>query len=263
MYIDSHCHLTDPRFDGEVDAVLDRAAAAGVVGVITIASDVADARAALVLAASRPGVWTTAGVHPHAAAASRPVPVAALRELAVRPECVALGEMGLDYHYDTSPRPVQRRVFAAQLELAAELGMPAVVHSRSADDDTLAAIREAGRDVRGVLHCFTGGHDLLAAALEAGWYISFTGLVTFRGFAGDSLVRAVAPDRLMIETDSPYLAPVPHRGRRNEPAYVTEVAAALARSRGVDVTVLATETTAAARSFYALDEAERLDVSSH
>jgi TatD DNase family protein len=261
MYIDSHCHLTDPRFAEDAEAVLDRAAHAGVVALVSIASDTADARRALALAARRAGVFATVGVHPHQAAGG--LDGGEIREVAAAARCVALGEMGLDYHYDTAPREMQRQVFDAQLGLAAELGMPAVVHSRSADADTAAAIRGAGRGVLGVLHCYTGGPDLLEAALDAGWYISFTGLATFRNFDGAELVRRVPADRLMIETDSPYLAPVPYRGRRNEPAYVVRVAEALAAIRGVPPVDLAAQTTSAARTFYKLPDGQLLGVSSH
>lgn len=260
MFFDSHCHLTDTRFTTDVDAVLDRAAEAGLAGVVTIASNADDARVALQIAGRRAGVWATTGVHPHQAAA--PASLDELREIATHPRCVALGEMGLDFHYDTAPRNTQRRVFDSQLGLAADLGMPVVVHSRSADADMAAAIRTAA-GVRGVLHCYTGGADLLDAALAGGWYISFTGLVTFRNFEGAAQVRAVPAGRLMVETDSPYLAPVPYRGHRNEPAYVVRVAEALAAIRGVGVAVLAEQTTRAARAFYGLGDGEVLGVSSH
>jgi TatD DNase family protein len=230
---------------------------------VTVAYDLADAESAHALAVSRPGVWTTAGVHPHAAAGWDADAPARIRDLAARRACVALGEMGLDYHYDTAPRAQQRAVFTRQLELAAELDMPAVVHSRSCDDDMIAAIAGAADAVRGVLHCFTGRRALLERALEAGWYISFTGLVSFHGFAGAELVRAVPAERLLIETDSPYLAPVPYRGRRNEPARVVDVAAALARIRGEDAAALAARACEATLRFYDLEGGTRLGVSTY
>src|ERR1019366_4914975 len=147
---------------------------------------------------------------------------------------VAIGECGLDYHYDHSPRGLQRRAFAAQLALSGETGRPVVVHTREAEDDTVAMLREAGAaSVRGVLHCFTGSHALAHAALESGWYISFTGIVTFKKWPDDALLRLVPDDRLLVESDSPYLAPVPDRGRRNEPAWVVRTVERIAAARGI------------------------------
>jgi TatD DNase family protein len=250
MSFDSHRHLTAAQFAGEADAVLERARAAGVAAFCTIASDVADARAALELATRHADVWCSAGVHPHAAGAAAADALAQVESIAADRRCVAIGETGLDYHYDTSPRPVQLQLFEAQLSLAARLGLPAVVHSRSAEADTMAVMRASPPGLRAVLHCFTGSRALLDAALEAGWHVSFTGLVSFRNYDGADLVRAMPADRLMIETDSPYLAPVPHRGRRNEPAFLPDVAAAVARIRGESVEALAAATAATARAFY-------------
>ncbi len=249
---DSHCHLTDERFAGEVDAVLGRARDAAVTRVVTVASDPDDARAALELARAHDGVWSTAGVHPHVADTADPGALERVRELAGLPEVVAVGEMGLDYYYDNAPRRAQREAFEAQLALAAETGLPVIVHSREADEDTAAMVRVAD-GVRGVLHCFAGGPDLLDAGLEAGWHISFSGLVTFNNYDGPDLVRAVPDGRLLVETDSPYLAPVPRRGRRNEPAYLAHVAEAVARIRGVELQTLAELTTANAAQVYGLE----------
>ena len=250
---DSHCHLTDPRLAGETGAIVTRAREAGLAGMVTIASNVADARAARAIAAAHEDVWASAGVHPHEAAQADASTFADLRELLADERVVAVGECGLDYHYDHSPRDVQRRVFDAQLALAAELDLPVVVHAREADDDVRDAIRQAGTGVRGVLHCFSSGAALLDAGLEAGWMVSFAGLVTFSKFDAGDLVRAVPDDRLLIETDSPYLAPVPRRGKTNEPAFVRHVAEGVARIRGIDVESLAAATCANAFRFYALD----------
>jgi TatD DNase family protein len=251
MVFDSHCHLTDERFRGDADDAVARALSAGVVGLVTVGVGPADAEAALDLAARHPAVRATAGIHPHEAAGADGPALARIRELAARPECVAIGEIGLDYHYAHAPRAVQRRACARQLELAAELGLPVVVHSREAEDDSAALIREAATaGVAGVLHCFASGPALLGAGLEAGWYVSFAGLVTFRTYEGQALVRAVPDDRLLVETDAPYLAPVPHRGKRNEPAFVPLVAAAVAGIRGQDAAGLGRRTTANARAFY-------------
>ncbi len=248
---DSHCHLTDDRFGGEVADVLDRARAAGVRGVVTIAGGLEDARAGAAIADVHADVWCTAGVHPHAAAEQQDGWAEEMRELLAHPRCVAIGEAGLDYFYENSPRAEQRAVFERQLELAAELSRPIVVHSREAEADTMAMIRGVPA-ARGVLHCFDAGPALLDVALEAGWYISFAGLVTFRRYERGDLVAIVPDDRLLVETDSPYLAPVPHRGRRNEPAFVARVVERVAAFRGQDVGAVGELTERNARTFYSL-----------
>lgn len=232
-FIDSHVHLADPQFDADREAVIARARDAGAAGLVCIGESLARAHAARAIAEAHPGfVWWTAGVHPHDAAGYDPV----RDEPAIR-EClaagaVAVGECGLDYHYDHSPRLVQRRVFASQLALAAEAGRAVVVHSREAAEDTAAMVREAGAaGILGVLHCHTGPVALADAALEAGWCISFAGVITFRKWDDTALLRAIPDDRLLVETDAPYLAPVPHRGKRNEPMHVPQVIAALAAAR--------------------------------
>jgi TatD DNase family protein len=248
---DSHCHLTDSRFADDLDEVLARAWAAGLTGLVTIASNVDDAGNALDLARRDPRIRCTAGVHPHEAESARADDYAAILDLSAQPEVVAIGETGLDFHYDNSPRDIQRAVFESQIGIAADTGLPIVVHSRSADGDTAAMITGAG--VRGVLHCFAGGPALFDAAMDAGWYVSFAGLITFRNFDNTALLRAVPADRLLLETDSPYLAPVPHRGRRNEPAFVVETCAAAAAIRSEDPSALAAAVTANALRFYGLD----------
>ena len=168
---------------------------------------------------------------------------------------VAIGECGLDYHYDHSPRPLQRRAFADQLSLARELLRPVVVHTREAEDDTAAMIREAGAaGIGGVLHCFTGSHALAHAGLDAGWYISFSGIVTFKKWVDDDLLRLVPDDRLLAESDSPYLAPVPNRGKRNEPAWVSRTVGRLADARHTDTAVLGELVVANARRLFSLPE---------
>jgi TatD DNase family protein len=253
---DSHCHLTDPAFEGAIEAILARAVDAGVSGMVTVASDLTDASEAASLAARHGRLWCTAGIHPHVAAAAPADARARLEDLLAAPRAVAVGETGLDYHYDNSPRAAQRSVFALQLGLAADLGMPVVVHSRDADEDTAAMIRAATGRVRGVLHCFSGGSALLDAGLEAGWLISFAGMITFRKYADADLVRAVPDDRLLLETDSPYLAPVPQRGKRNEPAFLRHTCEVAAALRGVDPAGLSVITTRNAHGFYRLHDAE-------
>lgn len=251
---DSHCHLTDAAFRDDREAVLLRAREAGVTRLVSIASDVSDARAALALARAHEGVWSTAGVHPHEAGAAAPDALEQVGELTAEAEVVAVGETGLDYHYDHSPRDVQRRLFDAHLALGAETGLPVVVHAREADADIAAALRNAPSGVRGVLHCFTGGDAAFAEAMARGWWVSFSGIATFRSFAVADLLREVPADRLLVETDAPYLAPVPHRGRRNEPAFVRRVAEGVAGHLGETLEALAARTTANALRFYGLIE---------
>ena len=252
---DSHCHLTADAFAGEVDEVVRRAREAGLVGIVTIASDAADAERALEIAGRHDDIWCTAGIHPHEAAGARPDDLARIEGLAQEEHVVAIGETGLDYHYDHSPRAVQRALLDRHIALADATGHPLVIHSREADDDTAAAVRMAGSaGVRGVLHCFAGGRGLLEAALSEDWYVSLAGLVTFKRFEDADLVRAVPADRLLLETDAPYLAPVPRRGHRNEPAYITYTCAAVAAMREVTPASLAAHVTRNARRFYGLQE---------
>ncbi len=253
MYLDSHCHLTDQAFASDRGEVVDRAVAAGVTDMVTICSDVNDLSAVVELARGRPEVWGTAGVHPHEARHGSPEALDRVREaLESEPRLRAVGECGLDYHYDHSPREIQQEVFRAQLELGAQLGRPVVVHARDADADVAHLIREHRGKMIGVLHCFSGGGELLEVGLDAGWYVSFAGMVTFPSFAGRDLLRAVPRDRLLVETDSPYLAPVPHRGKRNEPGHLVRVAEVAAQLRDEPVDDLAAYTAANARTLFGI-----------
>lgn len=234
-FIDSHTHLADPAFDTDGEVVIQRARATGALALIAIGESLGAADRAAGIAMAHPGfVFWTAGVHPHDAAsydATRDPD--AIRDHLAR-GAVAVGECGLDAHYDHAPPYLQRRVFAEQLAIARETARPVVVHTREMVDDTAAMVREAGRaGVRGVLHCHTGPAHLTEVALEAGWYISFSGVVTFKKFTDDALIRLVPDDRILVETDAPYLTPVPHRGKRNEPAFAAFVVDRLARVRGV------------------------------
>ncbi len=240
-FIDSHAHLADPAFAGDRDEVIERARHTGARAIVCIGSGsgaddvIGAARDAAAVAARNPEyVFSSAGIHPHDASGFDPaLHIDDLREL-IGAGAVAIGECGLDYHYDNSPRLEQRRAFAEQLALAAELERPVVVHTRDAEDDTRTMVAEAGSaGVKGVLHCFTGSHALAEAAIDAGWYISFSGIVTFRKWTDDDLIRLVPEDRILAESDSPYLAPVPHRGKRNEPAWVSFTVARVAAARGV------------------------------
>src|SRR5690348_17431409 len=228
--VDAHCHLGDAAFDADRAAVLSRAREAGVARVVVIGTTLEDSGAAVALAREHAGLSATAGVHPHEARTWTAGAAARLRDLLGLPEVVALGETGLDYHYDHSPRVDQRRAFEAQLGLAAEAGKPVVVHAREADDDMAAMLDAAGGTV--VLHSFSSGANVFAAGMRIAAYFSFSGMITFKNWTMHDRLTACPPDRLLVETDAPYLAPVPHRGTRNEPAFVRQVAEALARARG-------------------------------
>lgn len=250
--IDAHAHLTAERILPDVDAVVRRAADAGVTTIVSIATGPDDWDANLALAERLPGVHATAGIHPHAASTASEDAFARIRTLLAHPRVVAVGETGLDYHYDFSPRGVQRDNFARHLEMARETGRPVIVHSRESDDDLRALLREAGQGTVGVLHSFSSGRALLEEALAMGWYASFSGMVTFKKYEGADFVRMVPADRILVETDTPYLAPVPHRGKTNEPAFVAHVAARCAELRGEDPADLAARTTENARRFYGI-----------
>jgi TatD DNase family protein len=229
-WADSHCHL--PAAAEESAALVVDAQAAGVSLLVAIGTDAGETRAAIANARAHDRVWATAGLHPHDAQQGVDTLVALLGE----PEVVAVGECGLDYHYDHSPREVQRSVFAAQVGLAHERGLALVIHTREAWDDTFAILAAEGVPERTVFHCFTGGADEARRALDVGAHLSFSGIVTFKGANDPRAAAALCPlDRLLVETDSPFLAPVPHRGEQNRPALVPLVGAAVAAARGVDV----------------------------
>jgi len=249
--IDSHCHLDEARFAPDRDAVVARARAAGVVAMVTIgASDGLAANApAVALAARHPDVYATVGVHPHDA---RLVDAAALDEidrLAGAPKVVAIGETGLDYYYDHSPRAEQQAAFRAFIALARRRGLPLVIHLRDAYEDAVRILREErASEIGGVIHCFSGDRAAARTFLNLDFDLSFSGMVTFKN--ADELravAREVPADRFMVETDAPYLAPVPYRGKRNEPAYVVHTAAAVAVARGVAVEEVATQAAATTR----------------
>ncbi len=234
MLVDTHCHLGDPAYAGDLDQVLFRAGESGVGHVIAVGESPEAAERALALSRSHAGLSATAGVHPHVASSWSADTAAWLGAALAQAEVVAAGEMGLDYHYDHSPREVQRAVFDEQLGLAAAAGKPAVIHAREADLD-VAAILNNHPSATVVLHSFSSGRSLLEAGLALGHYVSFSGMITFRSWAADDLIRLVPHDRLRVETDGPYLAPVPHRGTRNEPAFVRQVAARLAEVLGLEL----------------------------
>src|SRR5512143_1150919 len=253
--IDSHCHL-DMDFDADREAVLARARAAGVSAMVTIgASGRFDANhTAVALAAAYAEIYATVGVHPHEAASVDDAAIDQIAALAAQPKVVAIGETGLDYHSEHSPRPAQRMAFARFVQLAHRLQLPIVVHLREADDDAVEVLRaERGSEVGGVIHCFSGDAASARRFLDLGFHISFSGIVTFK--TADALreaARLVPADRLMVETDAPFLAPIPYRGRRNEPALVVQTAAVIAEVRGETLAQVAAETSANTRRLFRL-----------
>jgi TatD DNase family protein len=255
MLVDTHAHLMDDAFASDLPAVLERASAVGVDTIVCVGYDLASSRAAVALAAERPSLSATVGVHPNHLAEAPADWYRQLRALAQEPHVVAIGESGLDYYRAYTTPEVQREGFGAQLALAAELDLPIVIHCREAEADVLTALGGAptGPSARGVLHCFSGSDTTMEAAVQAGYYISFAGTVTFKNAAALRAVAARVPeDRLLVETDAPYLSPMPHRGQRNEPARVRLTADCLAQVRGVTPEALADSTTANARRVFRL-----------
>ena len=251
--IDSHCHLADEAFDGDLEQVVERAQGAGVGAALSMVDPTseAEARRAARAADLWPALRFAVGVHPHQAAAFAEDPArveeVVRQALAATARVAAIGEIGLDYHYDLAPRPVQREVFARQLRLARGLGRPVVIHTREADDDTIDVLRaEGGGALAGVLHCFTGDAAFARRGLDLGLHVSFSGIITFRNADTVRAAAASVPaDRLLAETDAPYLAPTPHRGKRNEPAWVERVVETLAEVRGSSPGRVADESAAA------------------
>ena len=244
MLVDSHCHLDFPDFAPELDAVITRAFAAGIGTMLTICTRLDQFDGVRAIAESEPRIWCSVGAHPHEAADHGDLVAERLIALTAHPRVVGIGETGLDFHYDLSPREVQERVFRAHIAASLATGLPLVIHTREADTET-AAILAAEKPPSGVLHCFTGGRALAEAALDLGFYISISGIVTFRN-AEDlrAIVRDVPLDRLLIETDAPYLAPVPYRGKRNEPAFVAATASFIAALKGIEEEAFIAATTA-------------------
>ncbi|HET9601242.1 MAG TPA: TatD family hydrolase [Acidimicrobiales bacterium] len=238
-WIDGHCHIDDDRIPGGTAAALQAARDAGVTGFITVGTDAERSAAAIAVAAEHDDVWATVGLHPHDAVNG----VETIVGLLDAPKVVAVGECGLDYHYDHSPRPVQRDAFAAQIALAHERTLPLVIHTREAWDDTFAVLGAEGVPEHTVFHCFTGGPSEAERCLGLGALLSFSGIITFKAADDVRAAAALCPaDRLLVETDAPYLAPAPHRGQANQPAYVPLVGAALARLRGVNVAQIEDDT---------------------
>lgn len=244
--VDSHCHLDFETFEGERDEVIERARQAGVCRMVTISTRITTFPKIRAIAEQYDDIFCSVGIHPHQAGEEPEVSVEELVTLAAHPKVVGIGESGFDYFYDSSPRDAQRRSFTTHIRAAQETGLPLIVHARDADDDTadLLEAEYARKPYTGVLHCFSSGRRLAERALDIGFYVSLSGIITFKN-AEDirSTVQDVPLDRLLVETDSPYLAPVPKRGKRNEPAYVAHTHQALAELRGVLVEEMGKQTT--------------------
>lgn len=246
VLVDSHCHLDGPEYDLDRDAVIARAAESGVKHLLLVGTGASyrEIKAALPIAETVDGAYCAAGIHPHEAAKFLSSSLAELQEFAARPKFVAIGEIGLDYHYDHSPRDAQREMLIRQLGVARELKRPVLIHCREAWDDMRQILREhwSGTGLGGILHCFTGSRDDAFSLLDEGFWVSFAGNITFKN-AGSlrEVAGAIPADRLLTETDCPFLTPVPHRGKRNEPAFVVEVLRQLAAVRGVREEDLATQ----------------------
>lgn len=246
MLVDSHCHLDFPDFASELDAVVARAQAQDIGRIVTISTRVKRHGDVLAIAQRFPNVYCSIGTHPHNAHEELDVGTEELVKRSSHPKVVAIGEAGLDYHYDYSPRPAQEQGFRAHIAAARETQLPLVIHSREADADMAKILtEETGKGAfPAILHCFTGGRDLAMAAIDLGLHISFTGILTFKNSQNLRDIAAELPaDRILVETDAPYLAPGPYRGKRNEPAYVVETAKVLAKARGVSPEEIARQTT--------------------
>ncbi|MGB9619538.1 MAG: TatD family hydrolase [Armatimonadota bacterium] len=270
--IDTHAHLNDPKFASDLDEVVSRAKVAGVDRIVVCGYDLPSSRNAVEIASRFDGVFATVGVHPHDAKTLSRAGLEELRELARAPKVIAIGETGLDFHYDFSPRDMQIEAFAAQVELAQEIGLPIVVHSRESSEETFEVVASASPAAGCVFHCFSGDEDFARRVVESGFYIGIDGPITFQTRSrngGDMGPAASAPrqggklrrvvettplDHLVLETDCPYLAPVPHRGKRNEPAYLVYVAEEVARIKGICVEELDRVTSENARRLF-----DRLD----
>ena len=246
MLIDSHCHLDFPDFAAELDAVVARARAAGIARLVTICTRVRKFPQVLAVAEKFPEIFCSVGTHPHNAHEELDIDAKALIALTKNPKVVAIGEAGLDYHYDKSPRDAQAQGFRQHIAAARETGLPLIIHSREADADMARILEEETGKAAfpAVLHCYTGGRDLAFRAVELGLYIGFTGILTFKnGQDLRDLAKDLPAERILVETDAPYLAPLPYRGKRNEPAYVSETAKVLAATRGVSADEIARQTT--------------------
>jgi TatD DNase family protein len=246
MLVDSHCHLDFPDFAADLEAVVARAEAVGIGRIVTISTRVRRHAEVLAIAERFPDIYCSVGTHPHNAHEELDIGAGELVQRTRHPKVVAIGEAGLDYHYDYSPRAAQEQGFRAHIAAARETGLPLVIHSREADADMARILKEeTGKGAfPAILHCFTGSRELAFDAIDLGLYISFTGILTFKNSQGlRDIARDLPAARILVETDAPYLAPGPHRGKRNEPAFVVETAKVLAAARGVSFDEVARQTT--------------------
>jgi TatD DNase family protein len=254
MLFDSHAHIDDKRFSEDREETIARAKEAGLEYILNAGADMFSSARAVELAAKHAMVYASVGIHPHDAKEAREADYQQLADWCKLPKVVAVGEIGLDYHYDLSPREVQRQVFVRQLDLARQMNMPVIIHNREAHADSLSIVKAEGKGLTGVFHCFSGSVEMARELLKLGWYLSVAGPVTFaNAHKLNEVVQAVPLERLLVETDSPYLTPEPYRGRRNEPAYVRYVAEKVAAIKGVDAEVLAAATTANAKRFFRIE----------
>lgn len=251
--IDSHVHLDFPKFDTDRESVIERAHQADVKAMITIGCRPDSCRRAIEIAEAHPSIYAALGVHPHQAGETSPEEITAIRAMLSHPKVVGVGESGLDYHYMNSPQDVQLSVFRQWINISQEEDLPLIIHTRDAEDDTVRLLREeyTGSPYRGVIHCFTGTRKFAETCIEMGFYISISGIATFAASLQD-VIRHLPLDRLLVETDAPYLAPAPHRGKRNEPAYVRHTAQSLARLFGISLAELSQQTTANTRALFRL-----------
>lgn len=254
MLFDSHAHLDDERFGGEQSEVIARAAAAGVTGILNAGADMESSARAIKLARQYSNVYAAVGMHPHDARLMVNDDYEQLAAWTADPKVVAIGEIGLDYYYDHSPREIQKKVFVRQLDVARQTGKPIIIHDRDAHADILAIVKNEGKGLAGVFHCFSGSVEMMREVLKLGFYVSIAGPVTFPKSVKLKEVAAAVPlDRLLVETDCPYLTPHPHRGKRNEPAFVRLVAEEVAQLRNMELEALAEATTNNVKRLFSLE----------
>lgn len=256
MYFDSHAHVDDEQFNTNRSEVIQRAFDGGLAGFLNVGADMASSARALAIAEQYAGVFAAVGIHPHDAKDAKEEDYVKLAQWSSHPKVVAIGEIGLDYHYNLSPKDVQQEVFVRQLDVARQTGLPFIIHDREAHGDCMSIIKREGKGLPGVFHCFSGSLEMAREVLSMGLYISFAGPLTFTKSVKLREIAAVVPlERVLIETDSPYLTPQPHRGQRNEPFYVKLVGEELAKIRGLEAEEVAKVTFENARRLFGLPSA--------
>ncbi|NLO47534.1 MAG: TatD family hydrolase [Clostridiales bacterium] len=250
MYFDTHAHYDDTQFDEDRDLILSKMPHNGIDLIVNPGSNVLSSEASVELAQRYSFIWAAAGIHPHEAKQCNPEALQKIKELCLHEKVVAIGEIGLDYHYDHSPRDIQKMALYAQLELAASLDLPVILHDREAHEDCLTAVR-AFPGIKGVFHCYSGSLEMAKQIIKMGWYLSFTGSITFKNARkAPEIVAWVPSDRIMIETDAPYMAPVPNRGKRNDSANLYFIAQAVGEMRGITVSEAAELTLKNGKRFF-------------